>query len=276
MTARRPARLASMPKNRQQHLPPPCVLACAVATPPPSPPPTTAKSSSACPPARPTPPCAASIRCASSSRRGPTTRGLRLEIARRYFDLAMAQGDPRYVGYASAAIAPLAQSAAGDAALLAGPRPDPAVQPRLRRRIAKPGEGRRARSRSRPSRSPGARPSTWCRRAIARRCPSARGWFRWRIRCTRRAARPMCWPARASWRRPMNRSARSWRPPGAVAPELALWAQHAAGRDGDTAAALRRGRGAFQGGAAPGRDRPVPAGRLCRFPAAAKTPGRSA
>lgn len=37
----------------------------------------------------------------------PTDSGLRLEIARRYFDLAMAQGDPRYVGYASAAIAPL-------------------------------------------------------------------------------------------------------------------------------------------------------------------------
>lgn len=40
---------------------------------------------------------------------------LRLEIARRYFDLAMAQGDPRYVGYASSALAPLAQSAAGHA-----------------------------------------------------------------------------------------------------------------------------------------------------------------
>lgn len=36
---------------------------------------------------------------------------LRLEIARRYFDLAMAQGDPRYVGYASAAIAPIAETA---------------------------------------------------------------------------------------------------------------------------------------------------------------------
>lgn len=45
----------------------------------------------------------------------PGDNGLRLEIARRYFDLAMAQGDPRYVGYASAAIAPLAQSDAGNA-----------------------------------------------------------------------------------------------------------------------------------------------------------------
>jgi predicted Zn-dependent protease len=44
----------------------------------------------------------------------PNDTALRLEIARRYFDLAMAQGDPRYVGYASAAIAPLARSAAGD------------------------------------------------------------------------------------------------------------------------------------------------------------------
>jgi tetratricopeptide (TPR) repeat protein len=45
----------------------------------------------------------------------PNDTGLRLEIARRYFDLAMAQGDPRYVGYAQAAIGPLAQSAAGNA-----------------------------------------------------------------------------------------------------------------------------------------------------------------
>ena len=45
----------------------------------------------------------------------PKDTALRLEIARRYFDLAMAQGDPRYVGYASAAIAPLSQTAAGNA-----------------------------------------------------------------------------------------------------------------------------------------------------------------
>ena len=44
----------------------------------------------------------------------PDDGGLRVEIARRYFDLAMAQGDPRYVGYASAAIAPLAASATND------------------------------------------------------------------------------------------------------------------------------------------------------------------
>lgn len=45
----------------------------------------------------------------------PDDVALRLEIARRYFDLAMAQGDPRYVGYAQAAIAPLAKAAANDA-----------------------------------------------------------------------------------------------------------------------------------------------------------------
>jgi tetratricopeptide (TPR) repeat protein len=45
----------------------------------------------------------------------PDDAALRLEIARRYFDLAMAQGDPRYVGYASAALAPLARSGANDA-----------------------------------------------------------------------------------------------------------------------------------------------------------------
>ncbi len=45
----------------------------------------------------------------------PDDAALRIEIARRYFDLAMAQGDPRYVGYASAAIGPLAQSAPDNA-----------------------------------------------------------------------------------------------------------------------------------------------------------------
>ena len=40
----------------------------------------------------------------------PDDAGLRLEIARRYFDLAMAQGDPRYVGYASAILQPLAKT----------------------------------------------------------------------------------------------------------------------------------------------------------------------
>ena len=42
----------------------------------------------------------------------PDDGTLRVEIARRYFDMAMAQGDPRYVGYATAALAPMAKSAA--------------------------------------------------------------------------------------------------------------------------------------------------------------------
>ena len=41
----------------------------------------------------------------------PGDGALRLEIAHRYFELAMAQGDPRFVGYASATIAPLMASA---------------------------------------------------------------------------------------------------------------------------------------------------------------------
>jgi hypothetical protein len=41
----------------------------------------------------------------------PDDVALRLEIARRYFDLSMAQGDPRYVGYASAALSPLDKAA---------------------------------------------------------------------------------------------------------------------------------------------------------------------
>lgn len=45
----------------------------------------------------------------------PNDPTLRLEIARRYFDMATAQGDPRYMGYASAAIAPLEKSAPDNA-----------------------------------------------------------------------------------------------------------------------------------------------------------------
>ncbi len=37
----------------------------------------------------------------------PQDHALRVELARRYFDLAMAQGDPRYIGYALAALGPI-------------------------------------------------------------------------------------------------------------------------------------------------------------------------
>jgi Tfp pilus assembly protein PilF len=50
----------------------------------------------------------------------PDDVALRLEIARRYFDLSMAQGDPRYVGYASAALTPLDKSPPLDKAAPAG------------------------------------------------------------------------------------------------------------------------------------------------------------
>jgi tetratricopeptide (TPR) repeat protein len=45
----------------------------------------------------------------------PDDIDLRLEIGRRYFDMAMAQGDPRYVGYAFAAIGPLEKAAPDNA-----------------------------------------------------------------------------------------------------------------------------------------------------------------
>src|SRR6478736_559536 len=45
----------------------------------------------------------------------PGDAALRLEIGQRYFDLAMAQGDPRFIGYASATIAPLEKTAPTDA-----------------------------------------------------------------------------------------------------------------------------------------------------------------
>lgn len=45
----------------------------------------------------------------------PADAQLRLEVGERYFALAMAQGDPRYVGYALSTIAPLQASATGNA-----------------------------------------------------------------------------------------------------------------------------------------------------------------
>ena len=54
-----------------------------------------------------------SLRKQLAARPGDGT--LRLEIARRYFELAMAQGDPRFVGYASATIGPLQASADNNA-----------------------------------------------------------------------------------------------------------------------------------------------------------------
>jgi hypothetical protein len=44
----------------------------------------------------------------------PADPALRLDIGERYFELAMAQGDPRYVGYAMSTIAPLEKAASGD------------------------------------------------------------------------------------------------------------------------------------------------------------------
>jgi Tfp pilus assembly protein PilF len=44
----------------------------------------------------------------------PDDGALRLDLAERWFALAMAQGDPRYVGYAMSSIAPLQKSAPND------------------------------------------------------------------------------------------------------------------------------------------------------------------
>jgi tetratricopeptide (TPR) repeat protein len=49
----------------------------------------------------------------------PDDLSLRVEIAERYFDMAMAQGDPRYVGYATGALAPLQKTTPSDTAMAA-------------------------------------------------------------------------------------------------------------------------------------------------------------
>lgn len=48
----------------------------------------------------------------------PANPGIAVELAERYFDLANAEGDPRYIGYAHAALAPWAADAAAPTAVL--------------------------------------------------------------------------------------------------------------------------------------------------------------
>ena len=49
----------------------------------------------------------------------PDDASLRVEIAHRYFDMAMAQGDPRYVGYATGALGPLLKATPSEPKLAA-------------------------------------------------------------------------------------------------------------------------------------------------------------
>ena len=56
-------------------------------------------------PVRPSDPLAAELReLRAEVAAGPSDPVPAVRLARRYFDLAMAQGDPRYVGYADAAL----------------------------------------------------------------------------------------------------------------------------------------------------------------------------
>ena len=186
----------------------------------------------------------------------------------------MAQGDPRYVGYASAAIGPLAQSATGDArywlvrgliqqyshdfaGALQSLEKASELDPQSPEPIAWRAAIHMVQARYREALSE-------CTQLVPLAHPlHAQGCTAYVLASTGHLA-----PAYESLRQGVGRRRCRRAGTGAVGADPP-------GRDGDTAAALRRGRGALQGSVSPGRDRPVPAGRLCGFPAAAKTPGRS-
>jgi Tfp pilus assembly protein PilF len=70
-------------------------------------------------PVRPSDPVAAELkRLRAAAAAAPSDPAPAVELARRYFDLAMAQGDPRYVGYADAALRPWYPLASGNASVL--------------------------------------------------------------------------------------------------------------------------------------------------------------
>ena len=70
-------------------------------------------------PLRPSDPLAAELRALrAAATAAPADPAPAVQLARRYFDLAMAQGDPRYVGYADAALRPWYAVAGNNASIL--------------------------------------------------------------------------------------------------------------------------------------------------------------
>ena len=70
-------------------------------------------------PTRPGDPAAAELRrLRAAAAAAPGDAGLAARLARRYFDMAMAEGDPRYVGYAQAALRAWPETAAVPAEIL--------------------------------------------------------------------------------------------------------------------------------------------------------------
>src|SRR5262245_41115553 len=70
-------------------------------------------------PVRPSDPAAAELtRRRAEVAATPADPGPAVRLARHYFDLAMAQGDPRYVGYADAALRPWHATASRHAGIL--------------------------------------------------------------------------------------------------------------------------------------------------------------
>ena len=106
-----------------------------------------------------------------------------LALAQRYFDLASAEGDPRYVGYAEAAIRPWSQAAEAPVEIL--------VMHALLRQYRHEFDAALADLARAAERDPGnarvwswRRPSCWYRQTMPVRVPPAPSSRRWPARCS--------------------------------------------------------------------------------------------
>jgi hypothetical protein len=101
------------------------------------------------------------------------------QLAGRYYELAVARGDPRYIGYADAVLAPFARDRTP--AVLTSPLPS-----RATRNLPRP--------------TPGAALSSWSRPITRRQSPNAMPCWRWTAPRFTEAASGWCSPMVAGWK----------------------------------------------------------------------------